>query len=59
MKGCFASMLPTVMGNHWWAVSWMVTPATPRGLSEPGLKTSMGYSIPPTGPSVMVTLGQG
>ena len=41
------SLVPTIMGHHWWPVSWSAAPTLDM--------MNMGYSIPISGPSTMVS----
>ncbi len=46
------SLLATIMGHHWWPISWSVTP------NQGPLIVSIGYSMPPSGPSTWVNWGK-
>src|SRR5262249_41398439 len=48
---------PTIIGNHWWPSSWVVTPYRPRPPERSPQNTIIGYSIPPTGPATLIAVG--
>ena len=50
---------PTIIGNHPWPSSWVVTPNRPRSPARYEQNTIMGYSIPPTGPPTLIAVGYG
>ncbi len=50
MKPYQVSFTPTIMGHHWWPVSWSEAPR-PASMY-------IGYSMPPSGPCTTVICDQ-
>ncbi len=50
MNGYQVSLVPSVIGHHSWPVSWSEAPAADM--------MNIGYSIPFSGPSTMVSAGK-
>ena len=48
---------PTIMGNHSWPSSCVVTPNRARSPARCPQNTIIGYSIPPTGPATLIAVG--
>src|SRR5207247_4261760 len=51
------SLEPTIIGNHSWPSSWVVTPNRLRSPARCPQKTIIGYSMPPTGPPMLMAVG--
>ena len=51
------SFEPTIMGNHSWPNSCVVRLNRRRPPVRSPQNTSIGYSIPPTGPATLIAVG--
>ena len=51
------SFEPTIIGNHWWPSSCVVTPNKPRPPERSPQNTIIGYSMPATGPATLIAVG--